>query len=68
MRKSVRNMWLRCFFFLNSRSKTYLFEEFLFAWQDRLKKLDQPTTMSIKLQAEVDKYKVRPTRVGRLIE
>ncbi|XP_056467776.1 cytoplasmic dynein 2 heavy chain 1 isoform X1 [Gadus chalcogrammus] len=39
------------------RSKTYLFEEFLFAWQDRLKKLDQPTTMSVKLQAEVDKYK-----------
>ncbi|KAJ3590899.1 hypothetical protein NHX12_008847 [Muraenolepis orangiensis] len=39
------------------RSKTYLFEEFLFAWQDRLKKLEQPTTMSVKLQAEVDKYK-----------
>ncbi|CAL8361611.1 unnamed protein product [Merluccius merluccius] len=39
------------------RSKTYLFEEFLFAWQDRLKRLDQPTTMSVKLQAEVDKYK-----------
>ncbi|XP_061575223.1 dynein cytoplasmic 2 heavy chain 1 isoform X3 [Cololabis saira] len=39
------------------RSKTYLFEEFLFAWQDRLRKLEQPTAMSVKLQGEVDKYK-----------
>ncbi|KAM3875467.1 cytoplasmic dynein 2 heavy chain 1 [Diretmus argenteus] len=39
------------------RTKTYVFEEFLFAWQDRLRKLEQPTTMSVKLQAEVDKYK-----------
>lgn len=43
-----------CFY----RSKTYIFEEFLFTWQDRLRKLEQPTTMSVKLQAEVDKYKV----------
>ncbi|KAM4627347.1 cytoplasmic dynein 2 heavy chain 1 [Polymixia lowei] len=39
------------------RSKTYVFEEFLFAWQDRLRKLEQPTTMSVKLQGEVDRYK-----------
>ncbi|XP_040902456.1 cytoplasmic dynein 2 heavy chain 1 [Toxotes jaculatrix] len=39
------------------RSKTYVFEEFLFTWQDRLRKLEQPTAMSVKLQAEVDKYK-----------
>ncbi|KAA8593993.1 hypothetical protein FQN60_004827, partial [Etheostoma spectabile] len=39
------------------RSKTYLFEEFLFTWQDRLRKLEQPTAMSVKLQGEVDKYK-----------
>uniref|UniRef100_A0A4W6F7X0 Cytoplasmic dynein 2 heavy chain 1 n=1 Tax=Lates calcarifer TaxID=8187 RepID=A0A4W6F7X0_LATCA len=39
------------------RSKTYVFEEFLFTWQDRLRKLEQPTVMSVKLQAEVDKYK-----------
>ncbi|KAM4566457.1 cytoplasmic dynein 2 heavy chain 1 isoform 3-T3 [Odontesthes bonariensis] len=39
------------------RSKTYIFEEFLFTWQDRLRKLEQPTVMSVKLQAEVDKYK-----------
>lgn len=35
-----------------------MFEEFIFTWQDRLQKLKQPTTMSVKLQAEVDKYKV----------
>uniref|UniRef100_A0A672FSM8 Cytoplasmic dynein 2 heavy chain 1 n=1 Tax=Salarias fasciatus TaxID=181472 RepID=A0A672FSM8_SALFA len=39
------------------RSKTYVFEEFLFTWQDKLRKLEQPTSMSIKLQGEVDKYK-----------
>ncbi|KAK5608849.1 Cytoplasmic dynein 2 heavy chain 1 [Crenichthys baileyi] len=39
------------------RSKTYVFEEFLFTWQDRLKKLEKPTAMSVKLQGEVDKYK-----------
>ncbi|XP_056229968.1 cytoplasmic dynein 2 heavy chain 1 isoform X2 [Seriola aureovittata] len=39
------------------RSKTYVFEEFLFTWQDRLRKLEKPTAMSVKLQAELDKYK-----------
>uniref|UniRef100_H2M4S9 Cytoplasmic dynein 2 heavy chain 1 n=1 Tax=Oryzias latipes TaxID=8090 RepID=H2M4S9_ORYLA len=39
------------------RSKTYVFEEFLLTWQDRLRKLKQPTSMSVKLQGEVDKYK-----------
>ncbi|XP_038123892.1 cytoplasmic dynein 2 heavy chain 1 [Cyprinodon tularosa] len=39
------------------RSKTYVFEEFLFAWRDRLRKLKKPTVMSVKLQGEVDKYK-----------
>ncbi|XP_034460809.1 cytoplasmic dynein 2 heavy chain 1 isoform X1 [Hippoglossus hippoglossus] len=39
------------------RSKTYVFEEFLFTWQERLRKQEQPTAMSVKLQAEVDKYK-----------
>ncbi|XP_024132434.1 cytoplasmic dynein 2 heavy chain 1 [Oryzias melastigma] len=39
------------------RSKTYVFEEFLLAWQDRLRKQEQPTAMSVKLLAEVDKYK-----------
>lgn len=40
-----------------------MFEEFLFTWQDRLRKLEQPTAMSVKLQGEVDKYKVHPKRV-----
>ncbi|XP_029136209.2 dynein cytoplasmic 2 heavy chain 1 [Labrus bergylta] len=39
------------------RSKIYVFEEFLFTWQDKLRKLAQPTAMSVKLQVEVDKYK-----------
>ncbi|XP_064157010.1 dynein cytoplasmic 2 heavy chain 1 isoform X2 [Anguilla rostrata] len=39
------------------RSKTYVFEEFLFTWHDRLRKLDEHTTMTVKLQKEVDKYK-----------
>ncbi|XP_056138994.1 cytoplasmic dynein 2 heavy chain 1 [Lampris incognitus] len=39
------------------RGRTYMFEEFLFGWQDRLRKLEQPTVMSVKLQSEVDKYK-----------
>lgn len=45
-------------FVLLYRSKTYVFEEFLFMWQDRLRKLEHPTAMSVKLQGEVDKYKV----------
>lgn len=45
------------------RSKTYVFEEFLFTWQDRLRKLEQPTAMSVKLQGEVDKYKVDSSTV-----
>ncbi|XP_013869519.1 cytoplasmic dynein 2 heavy chain 1 [Austrofundulus limnaeus] len=42
---------------ISFRSKTYVFEEFLFMWQERLSKLEQPTALSVKLQAEVDKYK-----------
>ncbi|XP_026049501.1 cytoplasmic dynein 2 heavy chain 1 isoform X1 [Astatotilapia calliptera] len=42
---------------ISFRSKTYVFEEFLFTWQERLRKLEQPTVMSVKLQGEVDKYK-----------
>lgn len=35
-----------------------MFEEFLFTWQDRLRKIEKPTVMSVKLQGEVEKYKV----------
>ncbi|XP_035389840.1 cytoplasmic dynein 2 heavy chain 1 isoform X3 [Electrophorus electricus] len=39
------------------RSKTYEFEEFLFTWHERLRKVEAHTTMSVMLQKEVDKYK-----------
>uniref|UniRef100_A0A8B9KYT5 Dynein cytoplasmic 2 heavy chain 1 n=1 Tax=Astyanax mexicanus TaxID=7994 RepID=A0A8B9KYT5_ASTMX len=41
------------------RSKTHEFEELLFAWHDRLRKLQEHNTMSVMLQKEVDKYKVQ---------
>uniref|UniRef100_A0A8C5IE70 DYHC2 protein n=1 Tax=Junco hyemalis TaxID=40217 RepID=A0A8C5IE70_JUNHY len=40
------------------RSKIYLFEEFLFNWHDRLRKMKEHTVMTVKLQKEVDKYKM----------
>lgn len=58
------NMCRTCLLF--HRSKTYVFEEFLFTWQDRLRKLEQPTAMSVKLQGEVDKYKVECSRVNEI--
>ncbi|XP_075347137.1 cytoplasmic dynein 2 heavy chain 1 isoform X3 [Mycteria americana] len=39
------------------RSKTYLFEEFLFNWHDKMRKMEEHTVMTVKLQKEVDKYK-----------
>ncbi|NWH43496.1 DYHC2 protein, partial [Fregata magnificens] len=40
------------------RSKTYLFEEFLFNWHDKMRKMEEHTIMTVKLQKEVDKYKM----------
>ncbi|NXV90779.1 DYHC2 protein, partial [Calonectris borealis] len=40
------------------RSKTYLFEEFLFNWHDKMRKMEQHTVMTVKLQKEVDKCKM----------
>ncbi|KAH0625160.1 hypothetical protein JD844_033332 [Phrynosoma platyrhinos] len=40
------------------RSKTYLFEEFLLNWHDKLRKIEEHTIMTVKLQKEVDKYKM----------
>ncbi|KAJ7398962.1 hypothetical protein BTVI_119896 [Pitangus sulphuratus] len=40
------------------RSKTYLFEEFLFHWHDKMRKMEEHTVMTVKLQKEVDKYKM----------
>ncbi|XP_018422828.1 PREDICTED: cytoplasmic dynein 2 heavy chain 1 [Nanorana parkeri] len=42
---------------ISFRSKYYSFEEFLLSWHDRLRKMEEHTTMSVKLQAEIDKYK-----------
>uniref|UniRef100_A0A670IVV3 Dynein cytoplasmic 2 heavy chain 1 n=1 Tax=Podarcis muralis TaxID=64176 RepID=A0A670IVV3_PODMU len=40
------------------RSKTYLFEEFLLNWHDKLRKIEEHTIMTVKLQKEVDTYKM----------
>ncbi|XP_069495113.1 cytoplasmic dynein 2 heavy chain 1 isoform X2 [Ambystoma mexicanum] len=40
------------------RSKAYIFEEFLMTWHEKLRKIEEHTTMSVKLQKEVDKYKM----------
>lgn len=42
---------------LSYRGHTYKFEEFLMIWTDELKNRE-PTTMTVRLQKEVDKYKV----------
>ncbi|XP_073674385.1 cytoplasmic dynein 2 heavy chain 1-like [Garra rufa] len=42
---------------ISFRSKTHMFEEFLFMWHDRLRKLEEHSSMSVKLQKEVDRYK-----------
>ncbi|XP_075274100.1 cytoplasmic dynein 2 heavy chain 1 isoform X3 [Opisthocomus hoazin] len=40
------------------RTKTYLFEEFLFNWHEKIRKMEEHTVMTVKLQKEVDKYKM----------
>uniref|UniRef100_A0A670Y532 Dynein cytoplasmic 2 heavy chain 1 n=1 Tax=Pseudonaja textilis TaxID=8673 RepID=A0A670Y532_PSETE len=40
------------------RSKTYLFEEFLLNWHEKLRKIEEHTIMTVKLQKEVDQYKL----------
>ncbi|XP_029458286.1 cytoplasmic dynein 2 heavy chain 1 [Rhinatrema bivittatum] len=40
------------------RSKAYVFEEYLLTWHDKLRKIEEHNTMSVKLQKEVDKYKI----------
>ena len=39
------------------RAKTYAFEEFLGNWYQKLKEHD-PTTMTVRLQKDIDMYKV----------
>lgn len=52
------DMVLTCLLLLSCRGHTYKFEEFLMVWTDELKNRE-PTTMTVRLQKEVDKYKVR---------
>lgn len=40
------------------RSKAYMFEEFLSSWYEKLKS-EEPTTMTVRLQKDIDKYKVQ---------
>ncbi|TRY83670.1 hypothetical protein DNTS_027964 [Danionella cerebrum] len=42
---------------ISFRSKTHVFEEFLFSWHERLRKLQEHSSISIKLQQEVDIFK-----------
>ncbi|KAG8452968.1 hypothetical protein GDO86_004684 [Hymenochirus boettgeri] len=42
---------------ISYRSRCYSFEEFILTWHERLRKLEEHTTMSVKLQKEIDKYK-----------
>ncbi|KAM4699205.1 cytoplasmic dynein 2 heavy chain 1 [Discoglossus pictus] len=43
---------------ISYRSKCYGFEEFLLTWHDKLRKLEEHSTMSVKLQKEVDRFKM----------
>ncbi|XP_030099868.1 cytoplasmic dynein 2 heavy chain 1 isoform X1 [Mus musculus] len=40
------------------RAKIYLFEEFLINWHERLRKIEEHSVMTVKLQSEVDRYKM----------
>lgn len=40
-----------------ARSKIYAFEEFLGNWYEKLKE-QEPTTMTVRLQKDIDMYKV----------
>jgi dynein heavy chain 2 len=42
---------------ISFRGRCYMFEEFLGHWYEKLKN-DEPTTMTVRLQKEIDKYKV----------
>ena len=48
---------VNAFLIFTDRSRYYHFEEYLTQWYERLKS-DEPTTMTIRLQKEIEKYKV----------
>ena len=43
---------------ISFRSRYYLFEEYLGQWYEKLKE-DEPTTMTVRLIQEIEKYKVK---------
>lgn len=49
--------------FCSYRSKAYMFEEFLSSWYEKLKS-EEPTTMTVRLQKDIDKYKVHVTQLN----
>ncbi|XP_069747277.1 cytoplasmic dynein 2 heavy chain 1 isoform X4 [Narcine bancroftii] len=42
---------------ISFRSKSYIFEEFILMWHDKLRKRNEHTTVTVKLQKDIDKYK-----------
>ncbi|XP_078258653.1 cytoplasmic dynein 2 heavy chain 1 isoform X2 [Rhinoraja longicauda] len=42
---------------ISFRSKCYIFEDFLLMWHDKLRRRNEQTTVTVKLQKDVDKYK-----------
>ena len=47
---------------ISFRSRYYLFEEYLGNWYEKLKE-DEPTIMTVRLQQEIEKYKVRIMKI-----
>lgn len=50
LKEMAENDWI------TFRSKTFTFEEYLITWDERLRRLD-PSTMSVKIQKEVEVYR-----------
>uniref|UniRef100_A0A8C5PP60 Cytoplasmic dynein 2 heavy chain 1 n=1 Tax=Leptobrachium leishanense TaxID=445787 RepID=A0A8C5PP60_9ANUR len=42
---------------ISFRTKYYSFEEYLLSWHERLRKVEEHTTMSVKIQKDIDRYK-----------
>ncbi|XP_043547742.1 cytoplasmic dynein 2 heavy chain 1 isoform X2 [Chiloscyllium plagiosum] len=43
---------------ISFRGKIYIFEDFLLMWHDKLRKRNEQTTITVKLQKDVDTYKM----------
>ncbi|XP_077984893.1 cytoplasmic dynein 2 heavy chain 1-like [Glandiceps talaboti] len=42
---------------ISFRSRTYMFEEFLVQWMEKLRAYEEPTTMTVRLTKDIDKYR-----------